>query len=334
MWLGFVFGALCLGIFAHDADWQHIAHALKRADPGMIAFASIFLLMTMVGRAWRWRVLLGLEGVRFRHRLTSTAIGFAGNNALPGRLGEPLRCLVISRLDPRVSFGRAAGSIVVERVLDLGAALIALLAFVVIAPFAPEAATRQAAWLARLESFGGMLAAAVVLAAVILFVMARRRFEVRRGWWTRVLAIVASVQEGFGSLRSARAVLASFGFTAVVWGSMLTYDFLMLRAFGFDELGVAHALGLLVVLSFAIALPQAPAGVGVVQLASQTTLAGLYGMPLASAKAFAIAQWACQVGVVISAGVTAAWLEGLSMAVVRDVERTRNDDEQRVITAN
>ena len=72
------------------------------------------------------------------------------------------------------------------------------------------------------------------------------------------------------------------------------------------------------VLSFAIALPQAPAGVGVVQIASETTLTALYGMPIGRAKAFAIGLWICQVGVVVGAGLVALWIEGLSLADVRE----------------
>ncbi len=319
--MGVVFGVLCLGLFLHDADWPLIREALARTDAGLIVVASAFLLLTMVGRAWRWRFLLGIDDVRFRHRLTSTAIGFAGNNSLPGRLGEPLRCLVLSRLDRRVSLGRAAGSIVVERVLDLAAAVVVLVAFVLIAPFTPEMAARHAALIARLEEFGGVLAVLGVITAIALFVVAGRDLRTRSGRYARLTRPLRAIQQGFGSLRSGRAVLASLAFTAVVWGAMLTYDFLMLRAFGFAQLGVAHALGLLAVLSFAIALPQAPGGVGVVQLASQTTLAGLYALPLDHAKAFAIGQWVCQVGVVVLAGVVAAWLEGFSVAEVRDVGR-------------
>jgi uncharacterized membrane protein YbhN (UPF0104 family) len=209
---------------------------------------------------------------------------------------------------------------VVERVFDLAAALIALVAFFVLAPFAPEAAARHADFLARLESFGGLLAVAALVGGVVLFLAARPRHERTSGWRGRLATMIAHVRDGFGSLRSVSAVLTAIGYTAVVWVAMLLYDFFMLRAFGL-ELGLAHALGLLVVLSFAIALPQAPAGIGVLQLATQTTLAGLYDVDLARAKAFAIALWACQVLVVVAAGVVAAWLEGLSAAEIRAARR-------------
>ena len=110
---------------------------LAGANPALIVAASACLLMTSVARAWRWRHLLRDDSVSFRHRLTSTFIGFAGNNTLPGRLGEPLRCWVLSRLDRRIGFWQAAGSLVIERVFDLAAAIVLLIGFLVLAPFPP-----------------------------------------------------------------------------------------------------------------------------------------------------------------------------------------------------
>jgi len=321
VWVGIALGAACFLVFSWNAEWGDIGRALAGARVSLIGVAAVFLLLTSVARAWRWRWLLGNRAVSFRHRYTSTLIGFAGNNALPGRLGEPLRCLVISRLDRRVGFWQAAGSILIERMFDLAAALAALAAFLAIAPFAPDAAVRHAALLAQLERHGLLLAGVLVIAAAGAVFVAGRRIAAG----PRVARLLESLREGFASVRSARAVAASVFFTILLWTSMLAFDFLMLRAFGFDELGPAHALGLLVVLSFAIALPQAPARVGVMQLASETTLTALYDVPLAHAKAFAMALWACQVTVVIAAGAVALWIEGLSLADVRRVARTFDD---------
>jgi uncharacterized protein (TIRG00374 family) len=273
--------------------------------------------MTSVCRAWRWRYLLGEAPVAFRHRLTSTLIGFAGNNTLPGRLGEPLRCWVLARLDGQVGFWRVAGSIVVERVFDLAAAIVLLGIFLVLAPFPPGAAVRDAAFVARMKNEAVVVSVILVVAVVVLAVVARRRLRVGGGWRARIVGRLSALQEGFAGLRSTRAVVASTCFTVALWSFMVIFELMMLRAFGFDTLGIAHAIGLLVVLSFAIALPQAPAGVGVVQLASETTLTALYGMPPAQAKAFAIGLWVCQVAVVVGAGALALWVEGLSLADMR-----------------
>lgn len=330
VWLGVGLGLGCIVLFARNASWGEIGRVLAGANAGLVVLASAGLLMTSVARAWRWRYLLRDVPVSFRHRLTSTLIGFAGNNTLPGRLGEPLRCWMLSRLDPRVGFWQAAGSLVVERVFDLGAAIALLIAFLVLRPFPPDAAIRDAVFLRRLEEDAALVTLVLVIVVAALAVFVRRRLDGGAGGRTWLRARLGALQEGFAGLRSARAIAACTFFTAVLWASMILFEFLMLRGFGFAELGPAHALGLLVVLSFAIALPQAPAGVGVVQVASETTLTALYGMPTARAKAFAIGLWVSQVTVVVGAGALALWVEGLSLA---DVRRARGSIETLEDTA-
>lgn len=324
IWLGVALAVACLVLFARGARWGEIGGIIATANVPLILAASCCLLMTSVARAWRWRYLLREQPVSFRHRLTSTLIGFAGNNVLPGRLGEPLRCWAISRLDGRLGFWQAAGSIVVERVFDLAAAVALLLAFVWVASSGMGGVVRDAALLARLEDHMASAALVVLVVALVIGLAARASMtgDARGRWAARVAASVASLQRGLGGLTSVRAFACATFFTVVLWGAMLAFELVMLRAFGFHELGLAHALGLLVVLSFAIALPQAPAGVGVVQLASETTLTALFGMPVDRAKAFAIGLWVCQVAVVVGAGAVALWIEGLSLTEIRRARST------------
>jgi glycosyltransferase 2 family protein len=322
MWLGVAFGIGCLALFAWNASWSAIVEVLVGADVARIVVASACLLMTSVARAWRWRYLLGSAPISFRHRLSSIFVGFAGNNVLPGRLGEPLRCWLVSRLDRRIGFWQAAGSVVVERVFDLAAVLVLLGIFVAAATFSSDSAIREAPLFARLEeqvAFGAVLLGGSI-AALVLF--ARGRLATGAGWYGAMLDRLHALQKGSGALRSVRAIVAAVLATGALWTFMVLYEVLMLRAFGFHELGAVHAIGLLVALSFAIALPQAPAGLGVVQLTVDTTLTSLFGVPSERAKAFAIGLWVCQVTVVVGAGAVALWFEGIALADVRRARGT------------
>lgn len=325
VWLGVAIGTACVVLFAWNAPWGEIGQVLAGANVPLIVAASCCLLMTSVARAWRWHYLLRDTPVSFRHRLTSTLIGFAGNNLLPGRLGEPLRCWAISRLDGRLGFWHAAGSIVVERVFDLAAAVLLLVAFVWLASGASDGTARDAEVFTRLEAHAPVAALVLISVVGVLTLVVRWRWRPREGFAARLGEAVESLQRGVAGVRSVRALAMASFFTIVLWTSMLAFELLMLWAFGFRELGPRHALGLLVVLSFAIALPQAPAGIGVVQLATETTLTTLFGMPVARAKAFAIGLWACQVAVVVGAGALALWVEGLSLGEMRRARESLED---------
>jgi uncharacterized protein (TIRG00374 family) len=338
VWLGLLLSLVCLGFFVWRAEWRGIGLAFAEIDPLAVAVAAFWILVSLAGRAWRWKFLLGpRRAASFRHRLTTTAIGFMGNSIFPGRLGEPLRCLMLSRLEPRVTFTAALGTIVMERVLDLTATLTALVVFLVCFPLVASADASRADLFQKLRFVGWVFAGGLVVSSAVLLLIARRRERVgaarqqerrhaRASRFARLVpeevgrraaALLASFADGLESLRSFRALALSLCFTAVVWLAILLNDLFMLRAFGFTDLGLIHALGLMVVLCFAVALPQAPGYVGVFQIASETTLTGLYGVPVARAQAFAIALWACHVVPVVAAGIVAIWVEGLSIADLR-----------------
>lgn len=329
VWLGLLLSLVCLGFFVWKAEWRGIALAFSEVDSFTVAVAAFWILVSLPGRAWRWRFLLGPHrAASFRHRLTTTAIGFMGNGVFPGRLGEPLRCLMLSRLEPRVTFTAALATIVMERILDLVATLVALVVFLIGSPLAGSENATRADLFQKLRFFGWVFAGGLVAASAVLLVVARRRGSDEPGVsrfgrllpgevGRRSAALLASFADGLESLRSPSALALSLCFTAVVWLAILLSDFFMLRAFGFADLGLLHALGLMVVLCFAVALPQAPGYIGVFQIASETTLTGLYGVPVARAQAFAIALWACQVVPLVVAGIVAVWVEGLSLADVR-----------------
>ena len=329
VWIGLLLSFVCLGFFVWKAEWRGIGLAFVEVDPWAVAVAAFCILLSLPGRAWRWKFLLGpYRTASFRHRLTTTAIGFMGNCVFPGRLGEPLRCLMLSKLEPRVTFTAALATIVMERVFDLAATLVALVVFLIGSPLAASADATRADLFQKLRFFGWVFAGGLVVTSAVLLVIARRRGRgdagvsrlgrlvpdaVRRG----ASALLASFADGLESLRSPSALALSLCFTVVVWLAILLCNFFMLRAFGFADLGLLPALGLMVVLCFAVALPQAPGYIGVAQIASETTLTGLYGVPAARAQAFAIALWACQLVPIVVAGIVAVWVEGLSFSDVR-----------------
>jgi uncharacterized protein (TIRG00374 family) len=325
--LGLVLSAVCLGAFVWNADWDAIGDAFAAVDPLWVVAGALGMWISLVGRAWRWRVLLGpAHPTTFRHRLTTTAIGFMGNTIFPGRIGEPLRAFMLARLEPHVSFTTAIATLVIERLFDLLATLVALVIF--LAFEVPPAGRGDVLGQIRVVGWTfalGLLVAVVALLGVSALPAARVGAVLGRILPARVASaiehVVTSFRAGLDGLRSPLAVVQALGFTAVVWLAILSTSWCMLRAFHFDDLGILEALGLMVVLCFAVALPQAPGYLGVFQVASEATLVGLYGVPAARAKAFAIALWAAQQLPMVAAGALSLWVEGVSLRdVKRDVE--------------
>ena len=330
--LGVAVSVACLVSFAWRADWQSIATVLAEADVRYAALAVLWVFATLVIRALRWQLLLASYRTTFRHRLSATAVGFMGNSVLPWRLGEPLRCWMLATLEPAVGFTVGLGTIVAERVFDLAASLLCLVIFLATAPtFA--AVGRPAEILHALRLAGGIFAGGLGAVLLVSFALgsdvARARSVVgsllgvlpeaaaRRG-----RALVASFAEGLAIARAPRALAVASAWTALLWLTIPLTDLCMLWALGMTDLGFVHALGLMVVLCFAVALPQAPGYLGVFQVASEATLVGLYGVPAGRAQALAIGLWAALFVPNILAGMVAIWFEGLTLGDLRRAGKT------------
>jgi uncharacterized protein (TIRG00374 family) len=97
--------------------WREIRNA--RIEWLLVAFVT-----TVAGydlRARRWGVLLRPRARISQERLFSaTMIGFLAINTLPARIGELVRAYVLSRTE-RIPVGTVLGSVVMERIFDLGA---------------------------------------------------------------------------------------------------------------------------------------------------------------------------------------------------------------------
>jgi len=117
---GLLVTALVLWYYLRRQNWSGLVAALRAARYGYLVPSLAF---GMVGvyliKAWRWGLILTPIGrPSFRHLYTASMIGFMGNCVLPGRLGEPIRAVVL-RLRADVPASVALGTIAVERMFDM-----------------------------------------------------------------------------------------------------------------------------------------------------------------------------------------------------------------------
>ena len=71
---------------------------IKDINIGWIFIASLMLLISVLVRGLRWKYLFKDRGLLPTSYLVKASfIGYFGNNVLPLRLGELLRCIVVSK---------------------------------------------------------------------------------------------------------------------------------------------------------------------------------------------------------------------------------------------
>jgi hypothetical protein len=146
--LGIVISSAALYFTFRRMDLSGVVGELRAADPVLLAASAAAVTFVFWIRAWRWRVILRpIRDTSFGARFAAVAIGFMGNNLLPARIGEFMRALSLSRLEP-VPVVASFGSLVVERLLDAIFVIAFLFLATTLPGFPASVARRRSACLA------------------------------------------------------------------------------------------------------------------------------------------------------------------------------------------
>ena len=291
--VGLAVSAVLLWWALRDVHLADVLRHARAADPLLLLLAVAVATSTFPLRLLRWRHLLHrddggqLPVAALWHAI---AIGFMANNVLPFRAGEVMRTYAVTRLGG-ARFSAALSSIVVERVFD-GLAVVALLAYALLAPGLPAAVGTGGLPVARITALAGAAFGAALLAAlaVVLWPLPAERL-VRRvvpseRFAERLVRLIEGVRHGLGALESPSRTAAVVAWTLVLWLVNALSFYIAFRAFGF-ELGDPAALLVQGIVVFGIALPAAPGGVGVFELAIKAALV-LYAVPPDAAVSYAV----------------------------------------------
>ncbi len=266
--------------------WDRIV--AMRVAPMLVAV--VLATLTFVVRLPRWRLLLRREdgsAVEDRALWHAIAIGFAGNNVLPFRLGEVLRMGAVSRLGA-VPFSSALSSLAIERVLDGLVALALLGTGFLVADLPPDSAIASKAGI-----IGVVLVAALLVAIALAW---RPRIALGAVEWLlpagtvrqHIVDFLARVLSGLSALRDPRRAVPVVAWSIVLWTLNAAAFWVAFRAFGI-QVPYAGALIVQGILMVGIAAPQAPGYAGGFEIGIYLPLEALYGIPHETALAYAIA---------------------------------------------
>ncbi len=295
--IGTPISALFLWLAVQGVSWSDVWSAILGADPWLLAAAVVTLMLTYLVQAERWRVVARNEGRLGLGRAYSLILAaLAVNNVVPGRAGEILRGWWLSRLLRR-PVSRCLSTVVVDRISDVGALVVALL---VSLPFVPKPGWLQ-----------GLLLVAVPVTAGLLGLVALAWWYTHRSERGRRRAELPADERPFlgrqasGFVRGLAGTVSARQVVPIALWSLLAW-LLWATAAGFvaASLGVsltpAELLFVTGVIDLGVAIPSTPGFVGTYQWLAVASL-GLFGISRDNAFAFAVllqASWYVPVTIV------------------------------------
>jgi len=316
-----------------------IWNAARSANPWYLLGGVVLIYVCYFLRAVRWRNFQKYVGNASLFPIfTLTMAGFSAV-FLFGRVGEPVRPLLLSRRD-KVPVADIFGIYALERVLDLGFSFVVLASWfciVTVEKYLNPAAASPA--LEGIRRTAGTIVAAGIVGASALLIYLRThgaamvggRLEVwvaHHGWRAKVARIVLGVGRGLKTIRTFRDLLYALAVSAVHWFLIILVYYVVMLGFG-GKLATLRFQDSMLVLALTLvgSMLQLPGIGGGPQAVMVGAFTRFYGVSSETAVAAAMVIYLITFAVVTFAGVPVLLKEGLSLGELR---RMREEEEKEV----
>jgi phosphatidylinositol alpha-mannosyltransferase len=299
---------------------HRIGHALVTATPGWVALALVLMAFSLVSRAASWHATLraALPGtpIRWGPVVRATMIGVMASAALPGRIGEPTRVVVLSRR--LAGPNRRLVPIVAGTVFSQ--TLINLLALTILA-----VVTFSGVPLLRGHASGVVAVLAVPLTVGLIIVAGPRLLLLaQRSRWTRISHAANAIARLLYLARRGLSVFArprygapAIAYQLLAWALQWLACYAIVLALGLQaQADLATAAAILLAVNVSAILPATPSNVGVFQAACLVVLAA-DGVGAGPALAYGIILQAVEVLTALALGIPALLKEGLTWQDIR-----------------
>lgn len=293
---------ICLGWVLHGAGLQHIWGEVQQMRWGWVAIAMLCDICVYLLDAWRWKILLRpVERVPFSDAVRAIYIGLFANEVLPLRVGELIRCFLLSRMTP-VPLSVSFASDLILRIFD-GIWLMVCFFYCLHLGKLPGVLLKG----------GYILGAIIILAGIVLgFAMYAKRQSFDRIFgfaWPRWLNTLIEDLHLVGHSRYLYFAFLASG--AYMIGQMFPIYFLVKA----NDLAVpwTASFTMMVLLRLSSIVPQAPGNLGSFQWVTAHTLI-MFGLASAHAKRFSLILWAVVTLPLIAIGFLALSVTGIKMS--------------------
>lgn len=324
---GVIIAGIALYLTYRKTDTVQLLSVLKEMQWPVLLLVLVPLVLSYVFRIIRWRFLLSpISDVSTKDAASPLITGFFVNSILPGRVGEILRALLLSR---RTSVPRASSfaTVVLARIFD-GLTLAAMTLIVLTVLWTELDSTTRL----------GLMAAGLLYLAVLLMLIALRKWEegtaraisaplrwIRlRSLSVKLEALLVSFAQGLEILRDWKDTLRVSLYSLFVWGLLAIS---VLPVFWAMHLQIMwyYPLLVLVLAGLGMLIPT-PAGTGTIHAALVLVLPGLIGITVENTRIFALLFHTTQFIPIILVGFIVAIKEGVTASQVSRIVESEESE--------
>jgi uncharacterized protein (TIRG00374 family) len=275
-----------------------------------VALAVVADIAVYCWHAWRWSLLLHpIEPVSFWRTVRAIYVGLFANEVLPFKVGELLRCYLISRWTA-LPFSVSLSSALIERLFDgIWLCLCLMLTLRIV---------RQPGHMRPLvvsESvLAGLVLAGVALLAIAMFRRHHAQALLEGGSWKRHLRVLIDDLSLIGHSKYLYlAFLQSLPYLLL----QVIPIYASFRGYGFDDLTINDAFALMVILRLSSAVPQAPGNLGLFQFLAAESLIRIFNVVPDQAHRFSQVLWGIVTLPLLIGGVVALSVTGARIGELR-----------------
>lgn len=321
VWKHLIPGIIIAGI-ALFLTYRKMDMAQLMSDLGEMSWPVLLLILPPLAMSYyfriiRWRLLLSpLEKISTKDASGPLLTGFMVNALLPGRVGEILRALLLSR---RTSVPRASSfaTVVLARIFD--GLTLATMTLIVLAVLWRELDTAIRF---------GLIGAALLYFVVLLMLLSLRKWKEQAAGaisvpfrWVglnsfseKIERLLISFSHGLEVLKNWREIIQIVFYSICVWGMLALSVMPVFRAMHLAVLWY-YPLLVLILAGLGMLIPT-PAGTGTVHGALVLVLPGLVGISVGDTRIFALLFHTTQFLPIILVGLIAAVREGVTTSQV------------------
>ncbi len=285
-----------------DADFARLLDDVEHLNPLWIATGALAMVGVFFVQGLRWKLILTpVAKLPWLAATRAVFVGLFASEVTPIRAGELVRCYLVHRWT-QLPLSVAIASVVLERLFD------GILMWVALRYTLSELNVPRLSLAA--DGLGVAVGIGVLVLGAALFRPKLKHAEMPKDGWRRRWFIL---QEDLALIGHSWYLWAALAATAVSLLLQVVPVYVLYHEYDLG-LGFGPALGLMMLIRVAAALPQAPASVGFFQGVTREFLELGFAVPADKAARFSLLLWALIKLPVLVSGALATFITGAKIS--------------------